>query len=402
MSGQRERGGPELGFATRSIHAGYDARAHGGALNVPVVLSSTFGFASVAEGQRRFAGEESGLIYSRVTNPTVQVLEARIAALENGAAAVACASGMGAIASLLWTIVGPGAEIIVDRTLYGCTHALVHDHLPELGVRTLALDLTDPGALGDHLSDRTTAVLFETPANPNMRVIDIAAVAEAVRKRSGALVIADNTYCTPYLQRPLELGADVVVHSATKYLNGHGDVMAGVVVGGSELMERVRFTGVQKLTGACLSAMDAFLVLRGLKTLSLRMEQHCRTASALAEQLAGHPAVARVHYPGLPTHPQHALAGRQMRLPGAMIALELKGGYEAGVRFMDALELFTRAVSLGDAESLAQHPASMTHSTVRAEARAAHGIAPGLVRLSIGLEDPGDLAADLMAALAAA
>jgi cystathionine beta-lyase/cystathionine gamma-synthase len=231
-----------------------------------------------------------------------------------------------------------------------------------------------------------------------MRLVDIAAVS-AIARRHGALAIVDNTYCTPYLQRPLELGADLVVHSATKYLGGHGDLLAGAVVGPRDLIGQIRFFGVKEMTGACISALDAYLVLRGLKTLELRMERHCASAQALAEVLERHPAVGRIYYPGLPGFPQAALAREQMRLPGGMIALELRGGYDAGVRFMDALRLVTRAVSLGDCETLAQHPASMTHSTYTPDERALHGISEGLVRLSIGLETPEDIAADLMQAL---
>lgn len=261
-------------------------------------------------------------------------------------------------------------------------------------------DLTRPEALAAALTPNTKVVYCETPANPNMRIIDIAAVS-ALARAQGALTLVDNTYCTPYLQRPLELGADLVLHSATKYLGGHGDLIAGAAVGSRELIDRIRFFGIKEMTGACISAMDAFLILRGLKTLALRMDRHCASAQTMAEALEGHPAVAWVAYPGLPSFPQAELARRQMRLPGGMIALALKGGYEAGVRFMDALRLVTRAVSLGDCETLAQHPASMTHSTYAPEERARHGIDEGLVRLSVGLEDPADLLADLTQALAA-
>jgi methionine-gamma-lyase len=242
-------------------------------------------------------------------------------------------------------------------------------------------------------------VYFESPANPNMRIVDIAAVAAAARE-AGATVVVDNTYCSPYLQRPLTMGADVVVHSATKYLGGHGDLTAGIVATSAELAARIRMQGLKDLTGAVLSPHDAHGVLRGLKTLHLRMERHCDNAQAIAEYLAAHPLVVEVRYPGLASFPQRALAARQMRRPGGMIAFELRGGIETGRRFMDALELVTRAVSLGDAETLAQHPASMTHSTYTAEERAAHGIGEGLIRLSAGLEDSDDLLADIGQALA--
>ncbi|MCG6941058.1 MAG: methionine gamma-lyase [Thiohalocapsa sp.] len=393
---------PDQDFATRAIHAGYDAMAHAGALNPPVFWSSTFAFESAAQGAARFAGTEPGMIYTRVTNPTVQTLEERLAALEGAEAGLAFGSGMGAINSLLWTLLRPGDELLVDLTLYGCTHSLVNHLLPEFGIVTRSVDFTRTEDLAAQLSERTRLVLFETPANPNMRLVDIAAVSSLVHAGSSALVAVDSTYCTPYLQQPLALGADVVIHSLTKYINGHGDIIAGALLGPAELLAQVRMQGLKELTGACMSPMDAYLVLRGIKTLALRMEHHCRTAQRLAEALAEHPAVARVDYPGLASHPQHALCRRQMRLPGAMIAFELKGGAEAGARFIDALRLFTRAVSLGDAESLAQHPASMTHSTYSPEERERHLITEGLVRLSIGLESAEDLWRDLEQALEAA
>jgi methionine-gamma-lyase len=387
-------------FATRAIHGGYQAAAHQGALNPPIYWSSTYAFASAEQGAARFAGEEPGMIYSRVTNPTVANLEERLASLENAEAAVAFGSGMGAITSLVWTHLRPGDEMLVDLTLYGCTHSLVHHLLPEFGIVVKAADFTDPDSLRPHLGERTKLVLFETPANPNMRVADIAAVSALVHELSPALVAVDNTYCTPYLQRPLDLGADVVVHSLTKYINGHGDVIAGAAVGRKDTMDVLRWVGIKEMTGACLSPMDAYLVLRGLKTLPIRMDRHCASARTIAEFLEGHPAVARVDYPGLASHPQHELANRQMAQPGAMIAFELQGGLEAGRRFINALGLVTRAVSLGDAESLAQHPASMTHSSYAPEERDRHLISDGLVRLSVGLEDVEDLIADLDQALA--
>lgn len=389
-------------FATRAIHSAYDRKSHQGALNPPVFWSSTFAFESAAQGAARFAGTEPGMIYSRVTNPTVQMLEERLAELEGAQAGLAFGSGMGAITSLIWTLLRPGDELLVDLTLYGCTHSLVSHLLPQFGIVTRTVDFTQPQELLAHLNDKTRLVLFETPANPNMRLVDIEAVTTLVHTHSSALVAVDSTYCSPYLQQPLALGADIVIHSLTKYINGHGDVIAGALLGRAELMQQVRMQGLKELTGACLSPMDAYLVLRGMKTLPLRMDRHCQSAQLIAERLAAHPAVAAVHYPGLQSHPQHSLCERQMRLPGAMIAFELKGGVEAGVRFIDALKLFTCAVSLGDAESLAQHPASMTHSTYAPEELARHLITEGLVRLSIGLEDADDLWRDLQQALAVA
>jgi len=389
------------GFSTRAIHHAYDPYAGPGALNPPLYLSSTYTFPTTTDGSARFAGEQDGFVYSRVGNPTTALLEARLANLEGGEAAVVTASGQGATTSLLWTLLAPGDEVIADKTLYGCTFAYLNHGLARFGVRITHVDLSDADNLARAIGPATKVVFFESPANPNMRLVDIAAVA-AIARRHGAVTVVDNTYCTPYLQRPLELGADFVVHSATKYLGGHGDLLAGAVVGPKEVLDKVRFHGVKDMTGAVLSSQDAFLVLRGLKTLALRMERHCDSAEKVAAFLAGHAKVAVVHYPGLASFPQHELARRQMARPGGMVAFELKGGIDAGRRFMDALGLFTRAVSLGDAESLAQHPASMTHSTYTPEERASHFIGEGLVRLSVGLEDADDLLADLDQALGGA
>jgi methionine-gamma-lyase len=391
----------ELGFATRAIHHGYDVYAGHGSLNPPVYLSSTYTFPTVEDGSARFAGEQAGFVYSRVGNPTTALLEARLADLEGGEAALVTASGQGATTSLLWTLLAPGDEIIADKTLYGCTFGFLNHGLAKFGVKVTHVDLTDPANLAAAIGPATRLVFFESPANPNMRLVDIAAIA-ALARRHGAKTVVDNTYCTPYLQRPLELGADFVLHSATKYLGGHGDLLAGAIVGPKEILDQVRFYGIKDMTGAVLSAQDAFLVLRGLKTLALRMDRHCANAQGVAEFLAAHDKVATVHYPGLAGFPQYELARRQMAQPGGMIAFELKGGIEAGRRFMNALRLFTRAVSLGDAESLAQHPASMTHAFYTPEERVHHLIGEGLVRLSVGLEDRADLLADLRQALVSA
>lgn len=389
----------KAGFSTRAIHHGYDPYAGHGALNPPVYLSSTFTFPTVDDGGARFAGEQVGYVYSRVGNPTTALLEQRIADLEGGEAALVTASGMGATTSLLWTLLKPGDELIADKTLYGCTYAYFNHGLGRFGVKITHVDLTDPANLANAIGEKTRVIFFESPANPNMRLVDIAAVA-AIAKAHDAQVVVDNTYCTPYLQRPLELGADYVVHSATKYLGGHGDLIAGAIVGSGESLDVVRFYGLKDMTGAVLSAQDAFLILRGLKTLALRMDRHCENARGIAEFLAAHPKVEICHYPGLASFPQHALAERQMAAPGGMLAFELKGGLRAGCRFMNALNLITRAVSLGDAESLAQHPASMTHSVYTPEERSEHLISEGLVRLSAGLEDMDDLLADVDRALA--
>lgn len=386
------------GFATRAIHGGYDRARHYGALNPPVYLTSTYAFASIGEGSARFAGEAEGYVYGRVGNPTVAALEARLSALEGTEAALVTASGMGAITAAIWTLVAAGDEIVADKTLYGCTYEFFEHGLARLGVTTRFVDLTDPENLVRAIGPKTRIVFLESPANPNLRLCDIRAIA-AIAHGAGATLIVDNTYCTPYLQQPIALGADLVVHSATKYLGGHGDLLAGVVLGRAEMLARIRFVGLKDMTGAVASPFDAYLILRGLKTLALRMERHCASAAAIARLVAGHPAVATVAYPGLADFPQKALVARQMKHAGGMIAFELKGGIAAGIRFMDALTLVTRAVSLGDAETLVQHPASMTHAPYAPEVRAAHGISDGLVRLSIGLEEVEDLSADIASAL---
>ncbi|PWB33697.1 methionine gamma-lyase [Pseudomonas sp. SDI] len=390
----------QTGFATRAIHHGYDPLAHGGALVPPIYQSATFAFPTVEYGAACFAGEEAGHFYSRISNPTLNLLEQRIASLENGEAALALASGMGAITSTLWTLLRPGDEILLGSTLYGCTFAFLHHGIGEFGVKIKHVDMADLAAVEAAISPATRVIYFESPANPNMHLADIAGVA-SIAHRHNALLVVDNTYCTPYLQRPLELGADLVVHSATKYLSGHGDITAGLVVGAKALVDRIRLEGLKDMTGSVLSPHDASLLMRGMKTLNLRMDRHCASAQQLAEFLARQPEVELIHYPGLANFPQYALAQRQMSQPGGMIAFELKGGISAGRRFMNALQLFSRAVSLGDAESLAQHPASMTHSSYTPEERAHYGISEGLVRLSVGLEDFADLLADVQQALKA-
>lgn len=389
---------PKRGFATRAIHAGYDPLDYHGALNPPVFLTSTFAFDKIETGIERFKGEAQGYIYSRVGNPTATVLETRLASLEGGEAALATSSGMGAITAVVWSLLKAGDEIIADRTLYGCTFALFTHQIQRFGMSVRFVDLTDPANLEGAFAPNTKMVFTESPSNPNMRLVDIAAVAKICRA-AGVPLVVDNTYCTPYLQRPLELGADIVVHSMTKYLGGHGDLLAGAVVASREHIDLCRTVGIKEMNGACISAFDAYLVLRGLKTLPLRMDRHCANATALARDIAAHPAVDQVYFPGLESHLQHALAKRQMKDFGGMIAFELKGGLQAGIRFMDAVELVTRAVSLGDAETLVQHPATMTHASYAPEERARHGFTDGLIRLSVGLEDYADLRADLIGAL---
>lgn len=386
------------GFSTRAIHYGYDAREHQGALNPPVYMTSTFTFETAQAGGQMFAGEQEGHFYSRISNPTLDQLEKRIANLEGAEAGLATASGMGAISSVFWTFIEAGDEVIIDKTLYGCTFAFLSHGLTRFNVTVKPVDMTDPANLEAAISPRTKIVYFETPANPNNRLVDIAAVS-AIAHSAGARVIVDNTYATPVLTRPLEHGADIVLHSATKYLGGHGDLVAGLIAGSAEDMQQVRLVGLKDMTGAVMAPLTAMLILRGLKTLELRVERHCQSARKVAEALLAHPAVLNVSYPGLDSFPQAALARRQMSDFGGMIPFEVKGGKAGGIAMMNRLKLIQRAVSLGDAESLIQHPASMTHSTYTPEERADHGIAEGLVRLSVGLEAADDIIDDLMTAL---
>lgn len=386
------------GFATRAIHFGYDPLDEQGALTPPLHLSSTFAFETAEAGGEMFAGTREGHFYSRISNPTTDLLERRLAILEGAEAGVATASGMGAITAVLWTFLSPGDELVTDTTLYGCTFSFLRHGLARFGITVTHVDMTDLQAVAAAVSARTRIVYFETPANPNMQLVDIAAVS-AIARAAGARTVVDNTYATPVLTRPIELGADIVVHSATKYLGGHGDLVGGLAAGKADDMTQVRLVGVKDMTGAVMSPFNAFLVLRGLKTLQVRLQRHCRSARTLAAWLEAHPAVAAVHYPGLESFPQHALACRQMSDFGGMIALELHGGMTAGVRMMNRLKMIRRAVSLGDAETLVQHPASMTHSTYTPEERLLHKIPDGLVRLSVGLEEEEDIMADLAQAL---
>ena len=389
----------KLGFATRQIHAGKVKNA-AGALCDPIYQTSTFEFDTVEQGGARFAGQEGGYIYSRLGNPTVATLEEKVAQLEGGEAALATASGMGAITTALWSSVEAGDEIVADETLYGCTFALLSHGITKFGVKVRLVDMTDLAALKAALTEKTKVVYLETPCNPTLKIVDIAAVAAAAHGYNPAIqVMVDNTFCTPYLQRPLELGADVVVHSATKYLNGHSDVIAGMVVGKADFITQCRMFGLKDMTGAVMSPFNAFLMARGMKTLDIRMERHCANAKKVAEFLVSHPAVDKVYYPGLESFEGHEIAARQMKLPGGMISIELKADKAATAAALNKLQLCTIAVSLGDAETLVEHPATMTHSTYTAEELKASGISEGLVRISVGLEDPEDIIADFKSVL---
>ncbi|EEX48309.1 MULTISPECIES: methionine gamma-lyase [Jonquetella] len=387
------------GFATQSIHAGAEKNGFG-SLAVPIYETSTFIFDSAEQGGRRFALEEEGFIYTRLGNPTTATLERRVAALEGGDEAIATSSGMGAIASVFWALLKAGDHVVTDSCLYGCTFALLEHSLTRFGVEVSFVDTANLEEVRAAMKPNTRMVYLETPANPNLKIVDIAAVSKIAHSHENVVLVVDNTFATPYLQRPLELGADVVVHSATKYLNGHGDVIAGLVVTNKELASPIRWVGLKDCTGAVLGPQEAFLIIRGLKTLPIRMERHCANAKLVAEFLDKHPKVAKVYYPGLASHEGHDIAAKEMKDFGAMISFELKGGVEEGRTLMNSVKVCSLAVSLGDTETLIQHPASMTHSPYSPEERHAAGITDGLVRLSVGLEDPEDIIADLDAALA--
>ena len=391
---------------TKAIHAGAVPNEHR-AVAEPIYRTSTYSFDSIAESQERTermrTGSGPAYFYSRLGNPTNAALERRIAALEHAEAAVVTGSGMGAISAVMWTFLKAGDHLIADTALYGETHALFVDFLTRFGVEVEFMDLADVAALGAALRTQTAMVYLESPCNPTMKINDIAAIAETVHAHDSATrVVVDNTFASPYLQNPLLLGADLVVHSMTKYLGGHSDVIAGCVCGGSEDIAWLRYTGIARATGSVLAADSAYLALRGIATLPLRMEAHCDNAERIAAWLAASPHVATVHYPGLATHPGHKIAGQQMRRFGGMLAVELSFGQEQTMAFVDALRLARIAVSLGGVETLVEHPAGMTHQSLSPEELASAGIAPSLLRFSIGLEDPDDLIADLEQAFARA
>jgi cystathionine gamma-synthase/cystathionine gamma-lyase len=378
----------KLGLDTLAIHAGQRPDPVSGAVMVPIVLSSTF----AQDGPGRHKGYE----YSRSGNPTRQALEECVAALEGARHGMAFASGLAATTTLLCTLT-PGDHVLCGDDVYGGTFRLLDKVMKPLGIEASYVDMSDAARAREAMRPRTRLVWMETPTNPLLKIFDIAAVAEVARAANVPLVV-DNTFATPILQRPLELGATAVVHSTKKYLNGHSDVVGGVMVTSDDaLHERVRF--LQNAMGGVPSPFDCFLALRGVKTLGVRMRAHVKSAAAIAERLTKHPAVSRVHYPGLDGHPGKALAERQMAGPGGMISLELRGGLEPARRMLERVRIFTCAESLGGVESLAEHPAIMTHASVPAAQRAALGISDGLVRLSVGLEDLDDLWADLTQAL---
>lgn len=388
----------KTGFATKAIHGGHHPNQFG-ALCAPIYQTSAFTFETAEQGGRRFSLEEQGYIYTRLGNPTCTTAEEKIALLEGGEACVSAASGIGAITSAIWVCVEQGDHIIAAKTLYGCTYAFLSHGITRYGVEVTFVDTRDPKNIEAAMRPNTKIVYLETPANPNMYIADIAAIAEVTHKKEDCILMIDNTFSTPFITRPLELGADVVIHSATKYLNGHGDVIAGFVVGKQDYINKVRLLGVKDLTGANMSPFDAFLISRGLKTLEIRMERHCSNAQKVAEFLENHPKEESVLFPGLKSFPQYELAKKQMSLPGGIISFEVKGGIEAGKKLLNSLQLLVISVSLGDAETLIQHPASMTHSPYTPEERKASDISDGLIRISVGLENAEDIIADLEQAL---
>ena len=386
------------GFATRAIHGGAMKNEFGALCN-PIYQTSTFVFDSAEQGGNRFALKEPGYIYSRLGNPSTTAVEAKIALLEGTEACTSAASGMGAISATMWTLLHAGDHVVASDTLYGCTFALLNHGLTRFGVEVTFVDTNDLDAVKKAMKPNTKVVYLETPANPTLKITDIEAVSKIAHSVKGCQVVVDNTFCSPYIQRPVEHGADIVVHSATKYLNGHGDVIAGFVCGSQEFITNVLLFGIKDMTGSVLSPFDAFLIARGMKTLAIRMERHSANAMKVAEFLESHAAVTKVNYPGLKSFPQYDLAKKQMDLPGGMISFELKGGKEEGAVVMNNVKMCKLAVSLGDAETLIEHAASMTHSTYTPEELKMAGISEGLVRLSVGLEDAEDIIADLKQAL---
>jgi methionine-gamma-lyase len=382
---------------TQAIHAGRINDEQFGSLATPLFQTSTFIFDKAEQGEARFAGEESGYIYTRLGNPTTRQLEQRLAVMEGMEDAAATATGMAAVSAALLTNLQMGDHLIASKALYGCSFALINHQFKRFGIEVTFVDMTDHQAVTEAIQQNTKVIYAETPINPTLVVIDLSFIAE-IAKRHGLVSIVDNTFLTPILQRPGEFGIDMVVHSATKYLNGHGDVVAGIVCGSSEMISNLKLTTLKDI-GATMSPHDAWLVMRGLKTLPVRMKQHCANAQLVAEFLQKQDKVKQVFYPGLESHQGHAFIGKQMRQGGGVIAFELVGSIEDGKRFINQMKLFSIAVSLGDAESLIQHPASMTHSPYSPEERAEAGISDGLIRVSIGLENVDDIIADLQQAL---
>ena len=382
---------------TQAIHSGRINDEQFGSLATPLYQTSTFIFDNAKQGADRFAGENEGYIYTRLGNPTTRQLEMRVAAMEGMEDAAATATGMAAVSAALLTNLQAGDHIISSKAVYGCSFALMNHMLKRFGIEVSFVDMTVPENINNVIKENTRLIFLETPINPNLVVLDLEKIC-AIAKKNKLLSIVDNTFLTPVLQQPAKFGADIVIHSATKYLNGHGDVVAGIVCGSTEMINEIKLTTLKDI-GATMSPHDAWLIMRGIKTLPIRMERHCRNAQTVAEFLEQHPAVNQVYYPGLKSHPGNSFIGKQMKAAGGVIAFELNTDIAGGANFINNMQLFSIAVSLGDAESLIQHPASMTHSPYTQEERTEAGISDSLIRISVGLEDVNDIIADLQQAL---
>jgi len=388
------------GIDTKAIHGGLKPSDHRSAVSVPIYQTSTFAFPTAEEGAARFAGKSAGPIYTRMGNPTVQALEQCVAGLENGCGAVASATGMAAISTVLLALLRQGDHVAGTLPLYGATRRIIEKSLSRFGITSTFVAATDLKALERALRPETRLIFVETPANPTLDLVDLAG-AVAIARAAAVPLVVDNTFAGPKLQRPIDLGADIVLHSMTKSLNGHSDVIAGVVVANHQSwMNVLRETAIN--FGTTIDPHQAWLVLRGIRTLGMRVERAQANAIELAQWLESHPQVAWVRYPGLPSHPQYELAKRQMSGPGSIIAFEILGGADAARVFLNNVRLITLAVSLGGVESLIEHPASMTHVSISEEEQRAEGITPGLIRLAVGCEDLDEIRADLDQALAVA
>ncbi len=384
------------GFNTRMVHAGHYEDCYGSA-TVPIYQTSTFAFKNARQGADFFAGREKGFIYTRIGNPTLQALEENMASLENGFGAIATSSGMGAVSTIYMGLLEQGAHMISTASVYGPSRGIMEKHFSRFGVEYSYVDTSDLEQIRKAIRPETRLLYLETPANPTIQLSDIEACAKLAHEHR-MLVVVDNTFSSPFLQNPLDLGADVVFHSVTKFVNGHADIVGGIIITKTEdLYKQLRHVMVN--LGFNMDPHQAYMVMRGIKTLSLRVDKAQQNAMKVAEWLENHEKIEWVKYPGLPSHPQYELAKKQMRGPGAMISFEVKGGFSAGEKMINHVELATLAVSLGGVETLIQHPASMTHAGLSREARLEADITDGLVRLSVGIEDVEDLLADLEQAL---
>jgi methionine-gamma-lyase len=385
-------------FETEAIHSGYHSDEHKGSLVPPLYQTSTFTFSSAEQGERRFAGQEEGYIYSRLGNPTVKILEDRMAHLEQGEAALAFSSGMAAVSAVLTALTKTGDHILCSQGLYGCTFGLLQLLKGKYNIEHDFSAMNSSVMIEKEIRPNTSCIYIETPINPTMKLVDLELVA-SLAKKHGIPVVADNTFCSPYLQTPISHGCDIVIHSATKYICGHGDVIAGMVIGKSDFIQKVART-TQKDFGGTISPFDAWLLLRGLKTLPVRMDRHCENASKLVEFLRKHPKVEALYFPGHSDYENdNKIMHKQMKKPGGLISFTIKGTKETAQLFMNQLKLIKIAVSLGDAETLIQHPATMTHAVVPKEERRKMGIEDTLLRLSVGLEAWEDIKEDLEQAL---